>query len=185
MALSIEVLGFGWPPARLLRQLAAGAGAGLMLGACALVDQQLLPLLSGEDPAPAALEASAPPTSAAPAADPVGGRTAEALAIGGPALLGQLPPLVLIRFERPDVAYETALRAAVTSALARRPGARFDLLAVAPAGQGGALSSDDLQRDVAAVLRAMTAMGVSEDRLTLSATTSANVAVREVHVYVR
>ena len=177
MALSIEVLGFGWPPARLLRQLAAGAGAGLMLGACALVDQQLLPLLSGEDPAPAALEASA--------ADPVGGRTAEALAIGGPALLGQLPPLVLIRFERPDVAYETALRAAVTSALARRPGARFDLLAVAPAGQGGALSSDDLQRDVAAVLRAMTAMGVSEDRLTLSATTSANVAVREVHVYVR
>src|SRR3546814_15303199 len=41
-------------------------------------------------------------------------------------------PLVVIRFDRPDVPYEEPLFTAVTEALNRRPNAAFDLVSVVP-----------------------------------------------------
>lgn len=97
------------------------------------------------------------------------------------------PPLVIIRFDRPNVQYQQALFSAVSQALSRKPTATFDLLAVSPA-QGNAasvaLNSAAAQRNAEDVLRTLTDMGVSSSRVQLLSSTDA-VANNEVHVFVR
>lgn len=97
-------------------------------------------------------------------------------------------PLVVIRFDRKDVPYEQALYTAVSQALDRRPTATFDVVAVAP-NRGTpaqvALNTNQSKRSAEKVFRTLTDMGLSGDRLTLSATTSARVQTNEVRVYVR
>lgn len=97
-------------------------------------------------------------------------------------------PLVVIRFDKPNVDYQQALYQAVSQALARRPNAAFDLVAVAP-NQGGAaqtaLNSNMVRRDADQVLRSLISMGLSPDRISTSAATSAAAQVNEVHLYVR
>lgn len=103
------------------------------------------------------------------------------------AALPARPPLVVIRFSRPDVDYRAALRTAVAAALDRHPASTFDLVAVAPAADNPA----DVVRGAAAkrhaeeVLAALVEMGLSESRVTLSATTSPEVSINEVRLYVR
>ena len=97
-------------------------------------------------------------------------------------------PLVVIRFDRPDVPYEEPLFTAVSEALNRRPAAVFDLVSVVP--QRGtpaqvALSANNARRNAERVLRNLTAMGLPSDRISLSATTSNETTASEVHVYVR
>jgi len=120
---------------------------------------------------------SAPPQSAAlglaPAAsaDPAGRR-----------------PLVVIRFDRPNVAFEQPLYTAVSQALERRPGVRFDLVAVTPSravSAQGAFGGASAKRNAEAVLRALNGMGLPADRVALSAQTSAAAFTPEVHLYVR
>ena len=97
-------------------------------------------------------------------------------------------PLVVIRFDRPDVQYQQPLYQAVSQALARRPNAAFDLVAVAPSGGGTAqvaLNSNMAQRDADQVLRSLISMGLSPDRVSMSSATSPNAQVNEVHLYVR
>ena len=98
-------------------------------------------------------------------------------------------PLVVIRFDRPDVEYEPALYTAVSRALARKPDADFDLVAVAPSkpihGGSTALAVDESKRYADAVMRSLANMGLPADRITLSATTSSVAETNEVHVYVR
>ncbi len=107
---------------------------------------------------------------------------------GAAALVGQRQPLVIIRFDRPDVAYEQALFTAVSRALERRPNSGFDLVSVAP-GTGNpaqvALATNASRRNAEGVLRSLTNMGLSADRVSLSATSSPAARVSEVHVYVR
>ncbi len=97
-------------------------------------------------------------------------------------------PLVVIRFDRPDVEYRQALYAAVSTALERRPSSMFDLVAVAP-NQGSpadvALGSSAAKRNANAVLQSLTEMGLPSSRVTLSATTSTSARTNEVHIYVR
>lgn len=97
-------------------------------------------------------------------------------------------PLVVIRFDRPDVEYEQALYSAVSRALERRPEAAFDVVAVTPQ-EGGpakvALKTNKARRHAQDVLRSLSSMGLPPDRVNLSATTSANVSSNEVRVYVR
>ena len=103
------------------------------------------------------------------------------------AVLPARPPLVVIRFSRPDVDYRAALRTAVAAALDRHPAGTFDLVAVAPAAD----DPTDVARAAAAkrhaeeVLAALVEMGLSESRVTLSATTSPEVSTNEVRLYVR
>lgn len=93
-------------------------------------------------------------------------------------------PLVIIRFDRPDVKYEQALYTAVSQALARKPSVDFDLVAVAPRKNSASVMSQS-RENADAVMRSLTNMGLPPSRITLSATTSSTVETNEVHLYVR
>ena len=107
---------------------------------------------------------------------------------GAASLVGQRQPLVVIRFNQPNVDYEQALFTVVSRALERRPNAAFDLVAVAPSVGSAAqvsLATGKSRRNAEGVLRSLTNMGLPADRITLSATSSPSAQVNEVHVYVR
>lgn len=90
-------------------------------------------------------------------------------------------PLVVIRFDRPDVDYQQALYNAVNRALQVRPQAVFDLVAVAPP-KG---STTQAQRNAENVLRSLSNMGLPANRITMSAMSSPAAQTNEVHLYVR
>lgn len=101
---------------------------------------------------------------------------------------GGRQPLMVIRFDRPNVTYEQALYTAVSQALERRPSATFDVVAVAPAGGNAgqvALSTSASKRNAENVVRSLTNMGLPADRISLSATSNASTQANEVQVYVR
>lgn len=97
-------------------------------------------------------------------------------------------PLVVIRFDRPNVAFEEPLYSAVSRALERRPQAAFDLVAVAP-GRGSpaqvTVASNKSKRNAESVLRSLSDMGLPLHRVRLSAMTSTKADTSEVHIYVR
>lgn len=97
-------------------------------------------------------------------------------------------PLVKIRFDRADVAYEQPVYSAVSEALKRYPNARFELVAVHPSKGNAAeiaIESTRARRDAEKVLRSLTQMGLSLDRIDLSYMPSADATTDEVHLYVR
>ena len=98
-----------------------------------------------------------------------------------PASLGQRRALVIIRFDRPDVAYEPALYQALSRALERRPDTMFDLVAVFP--QGGSPAA--AQQSAESVFQSMTNMGLTADRVAMASMGSTSATNPEVHVYVR
>src|SRR5690348_4766005 len=105
-----------------------------------------------------------------------------------PAASGGNRPLVVIRFDRPNVSYEEALYTAISRALERKPSATFELVAVAPsAGTAAqvAVNSNASKHNAEDVMRSLTNMGLPADRVTLSATTSADIHSNEVRIYVR
>ncbi|HLJ20630.1 MAG TPA: hypothetical protein VKU84_10545 [Stellaceae bacterium] len=109
------------------------------------------------------------------------------IASATPAIAGR-QPLMVIRFDRPNVAYEQALYSAVSRALDRRPGATFDVVAVSPAGGNpgmAALNTNTSKRNAETVVRSLTNMGLPPDRINLSATSSASAQGNEVQVFVR
>ena len=131
------------------------------------------PSLLGRAFAPVASERPAFATSATPAS--------------GFAAAGRRP-LVVIRFDRADVAYQQQLYQAVSKTLEQRPEAQFDLVAVAPAAGGaadGALGQSQSRRYANQVMRSLTDMGLPANRISLAATTNPSSATNEVHVYVR
>jgi hypothetical protein len=98
-----------------------------------------------------------------------------------PASIGQRRALVIIRFDKPDVAYEPALYQALSRALASRPDAIFDLVAVSP--QGGNPAS--AQQSAESVFQSMTNMGLPAERVAMAAMGSTSAINPEVHIYVR
>ena len=97
-------------------------------------------------------------------------------------------PLVVIRFDRPDVPYQQALYAAVSRVLESRPGAVFDLVAVAPNTGGAAriaLNSNKAQRFAEGVLRSLIEMGLPPSRVAISGKTGNQSKTNEVHLYLR
>ena len=116
------------------------------------------------------------------------GVPAPAPAGGAASVVGQRQPLAVIRFDRENPQYEQALFTVVGAALERRPNAAFDIVAVAPAGGDAArvaLDTSRSRRNAESVLRTLTNMGLPADRMTLSATSSQQAQVNEVHIYVR
>ncbi|MBL6598023.1 MAG: hypothetical protein ISP41_03960 [Alphaproteobacteria bacterium] len=96
-------------------------------------------------------------------------------------------PLVVIRFDRPDVNYQQALYTAVNRALQRQPDASFDLVSVSTLSGGTAQSSlnaNSARRNAQSVLRALVDMGLPPSRVSLSATTVASGG-NEVRLYIR
>ncbi|HEY1721243.1 MAG TPA: hypothetical protein VGG27_08350 [Magnetospirillaceae bacterium] len=96
-------------------------------------------------------------------------------------------PLVVIRFDRPNVSYENALYTAVKGALDRRPTATFEVVAVSStSGTPGstAISETTSRRNADQVVRSLTQMGLNSDRVRLSTSSSATAGTGEVDVFV-
>lgn len=101
-------------------------------------------------------------------------------AASAPMSFADRKPLVVIRFDKPDVAFEPALYQALSRALERRPDAVFDLVAVS----SGA-NSTAARRSAENVMKSMTSMGLPSDRVVMASMSSATASSPEVHVYVR
>ncbi len=130
-----------------------------------------------------AYASAAPAISALPAPAPVASASRRPVQQSGPRR-----PLVVIRFDRPNVEYEQALYTAVSRALERRPSATFDLVAVAPSRGNAAqvtVAANTSKRNAESVLRSLSDMGLPLDRVRLSAMTSGQASTNEVHIYVR
>ncbi len=97
-------------------------------------------------------------------------------------------PLVVIRFDKPNVPFQQALYNAVSKTLERRPQARFDLVAVAPsAGDAGrqAINANRAKRHRDSVYRSLIELGLPPARIAQSATSAATATTNEVHLYIR
>lgn len=97
-------------------------------------------------------------------------------------------PLVIIRFDRPNVQYQQPLYTALSQAMEKYPGAQFDVVAVSPASRNPAeqaLASSDARRHSENVLRTMTQMGVPTNRISMGAETRSGIGANEVHLYIR
>lgn len=97
-------------------------------------------------------------------------------------------PLVVIRFDRPNVRFEQPTYTAVSQALEKYPGAKFDLVAISR-GEGNpaqlALSAKEARKNGESVLRSLSDMGLPFDRVGLSMADSHDVNNSEVHIYIR
>ena len=106
--------------------------------------------------------------------------TPRAVAAVTPASFTDKKPLVVIRFDKADVAYEPALYQALSKALERRPDATFDLVAVTPKDGNAAAA----RKDADAVFKSMTNMGLPAERVAMATMSSSTAANPEVHIYV-
>ncbi|HEY1095927.1 MAG TPA: hypothetical protein VGF14_01655 [Alphaproteobacteria bacterium] len=97
-------------------------------------------------------------------------------------------PLVMIRFDRPNVDYDQAVYLAASEALQRYPNVGFEIVAVAPANGNPAQSSlatSDAQSNAEAIQRSMIQMGIPGNRIKLSSTRSPMARTPEVHIFLR
>ncbi|MBT3358199.1 MAG: hypothetical protein HN403_01065 [Rhodospirillales bacterium] len=97
-------------------------------------------------------------------------------------------PLVVIRFDKPNVPFQQAVYNAVSRVLERRPAATFDLVAVAPAAGGPArvaVNTNKSRRYAESVLRSLVEMGLPPGRVAIAGTTSGGAKSNEVHIYLR
>src|SRR4029450_9160371 len=97
-------------------------------------------------------------------------------------------PLGTIRFDQPNVAYETPLYQAVRTALDRRPSAGFDVVAI-PAGASTAAQQASKARGGGSYgessMRSLTARGLPADRVSFRAVTGLTAPTDEVRLYIR
>jgi hypothetical protein len=97
-------------------------------------------------------------------------------------------PLVVIRFDHPNVDYQQILYAALNQALQTRPQAAFSVVAVSPTrGTIAAvqLAQSAAKRHAQEVMRSITDMGVPASRLAVASSTDPNATSSEVRVFVR
>jgi len=97
-------------------------------------------------------------------------------------------PLVVIRFDHPDVDYQQILYAALNQALQSRPGAAFAIVAVSPTRGSVAavqMAQTAAHRHAQEVVRTMTDMGVPATRLAVASATDPTATSSEVRVFVR
>jgi len=115
------------------------------------------------------------------------GVTAQA-ASGGVQLATAGAPLVVIRFDHPDVDYQQILYAALNQALQSRPNAGFEVVAVSPTRGTAAsvqIAQTTAKRYAQEVMRSMTDMGVPATRMGVASSTDPGAAASEVRVFVR
>jgi hypothetical protein len=97
-------------------------------------------------------------------------------------------PLVVVRFDRPNVDYQQILYAALNQALQSRPNANFQVVAVSPTRGNAAsvqIAQTTARRHAQEVMRTMTDMGVPASRLNVASSTDPAAAASEVRVFVR
>jgi len=97
-------------------------------------------------------------------------------------------PLVVIRFDDPDIDYEKTLYDAIGTTVDKKPNATFGLVAVSPIGKNEGetrINSSKVKKYAERVLRSMVSFGLPSKKIALSAKTSSDVVVPEVHIYVQ
>ena len=97
-------------------------------------------------------------------------------------------PLVVVRFDRPNVDYQQVLYAALNQALQSRPNANFQVVAVAPTRGNAAsvqMAQTTARRHAQDVMRSMTDMGVPASRMNVASSTDPAAASSEVRVFIR
>jgi hypothetical protein len=123
-------------------------------------------------------EASMPAAPVAAAAEPSAPREAPARPLLPAPPAETRKPFVVIRFEGREPDFARPLYTALEGALARKPDVDFDLVAVTR-------DADAAQRNLARVYRAITAMGMPAERLSLAAAAAEDDATDEVWIYLR
>jgi hypothetical protein len=116
------------------------------------------------------------------------GGVTSSLGVGGPQTTMAGAPLVVVKFDRPNVDYQQILYAALNQALQNRPGANFQVVAVSPTRGTAAsvqIAQSTARRHAQDVMRTMTDMGVPATRLNVASTTDPNATASEVRVFVR
>lgn len=96
-------------------------------------------------------------------------------------------PLVVIKFDRPNVSYQQILLSALQDALKSRPSATFKVVAVTPprgSASDVARAQGLSKRHVEDVLRSMADMGVPASRVQVASSTDPDVQASEVRVFV-
>ena len=117
-----------------------------------------------------------------------GGGVTGALGSGGVQMATAGTPLVVVRFDHPNVDYQQILYAALNQALQNRPGASFQVVAVSPTRGTAAsvqIAQSTARRHAEDVMRSMSDMGVPATRMGVASTTDPAATVSEVRVFVR
>lgn len=107
---------------------------------------------------------------------------------GGMQIASNGTPLVVIRFDHPNVDYQQILYAALSQALQSRPGAGFSVVAVSPTRgsvEAVQLAQTSAKRHAQEVMRSITEMGVPASRLAVASSTDPSATASEVRVFVR
>jgi hypothetical protein len=91
-------------------------------------------------------------------------------------------PLVVIRFDQPNVRYDEPVRKAAALALRRKPSTIFDIVASAPAV---ASAREKSKSDAEAVIRSLMDAGVPSNQVTLTLAAPQRGAGSEVLIFVR
>ena len=97
-------------------------------------------------------------------------------------------PLVVIRFDDPDINYEKTLFDAIGITVDKKPGANFGLVAVSPIGKNEGetrINASKVKKYAERVLRSLVSFGLPSKKVALTAKTSGDVVVPEVHIYVQ
>jgi hypothetical protein len=113
---------------------------------------------------------------------------AAAAASGAIQLSSAGSPLVVVRFDRPNVDYQQILYASLNQALQARPNASFEVVAVSPTRGNAAsvqIAQTTARRHAQEVVRSMTDMGVPASRVSVASSTDPAAAASEVRVFVR
>jgi len=117
-----------------------------------------------------------------------GGGVTSSLGTGGIQAAYAGTPLVVVKFDRPNVDYQQILYAALNQALQNRPGANFQVVAVSPTRGSAAsvqIAQSTARRHAQDVMHTMTEMGVPATRMALSAATDPAATTSEVRVFLR
>jgi len=97
-------------------------------------------------------------------------------------------PLMVVRFDRPNVSYQQPMYDVISQAIVRKPSAVFVLEAVSPKNGNAAqiaMNSTSAKRRAQEVLRTLMDMGISGNRVQTIASLGDDVDVNEVRLYVR
>ena len=89
-------------------------------------------------------------------------------------------PLFSVKFNNPNVDYREGLNTAVKSALARKTGAIFDVVAVSNSAE-----QDKVQQRATKIFNEIVALGANSDNINLNARISEKSPVAEIQVFVR
>jgi len=97
-------------------------------------------------------------------------------------------PLVIIRFDKPNIDYERPLYKAVSAALDKYPSARFTLLAMSPMNDNKAKEAIDKKeaRNYADnIMDSLVKMGLPASRINVEASVSDKIESSEIHIFLK